>query len=83
MAVELPHSRKQELEADYRGLIYMAKAGYNPEAAVAFWERFAGYIKQAGGGSTPWFLRTHPLDDMRIKELQAKMPEAKAAFQPR
>ena len=83
VAVELPHSRDQELEADYRGLIYMARAGYNPEASVAFWERFSGYIKQAGGGSTPWFLRTHPLDDERIKQLQAKMPEAKAAFQAR
>src|SRR5437667_5972997 len=38
---ELPHSRKQESEADHIGLLYMARAGYNPEAAVGFWERFA------------------------------------------
>ena len=60
-------SRTQESEADWRGLIYMAKAGYDPEAAVAFWERFAAFNKQAGGGGTPWFLRTHPLDETRIK----------------
>lgn len=80
---ELPHSRKQETEADTQGLMYMAKAGYDPEAAVAFWERFAVYIKAAGGGSTPWFLRTHPLDAERIANLKAKMPEAKALYQPR
>ena len=82
VAVGLPHSRKQESEADYRGLIYMAKAGYDPEAAVAFWERFAAINKQAGGGETPWFLRTHPLDQDRIQNLKKRMPEAKAQFQP-
>jgi predicted Zn-dependent protease len=78
----LPHSRTQETEADWRGLIYMAKAGYDPEAAVAFWERFAAFNKQAGGGGTLWFLRTHPLDETRIKELKRRMPEAKGQFQP-
>ena len=82
LVVALPHSRAQESEADWRGLIYMAKAGYEPEASVAFWERFSAYNKQAGGGSTPWFLRTHPLDETRIKQLKARMPDAKAQFQP-
>jgi predicted Zn-dependent protease len=81
LGVALPHSRTQESEADWRGLIYMAKAGYDPEASVAFWERFAAFNKQAGGGGTPWFLRTHPLDETRIKELKRRMPEAKAQFQ--
>src|SRR5207247_3905195 len=62
VGVELPHSRFQESEADHRGLVYMARAGYNPEAAVAFWERFAAYSKKAGAGGTPLFLRTHPDD---------------------
>jgi predicted Zn-dependent protease len=81
VGVALPHSRTQESEADWRGLIYMAKAGYDPEASVAFWERFAAFNKQAGGGGTPWFLRTHPLDETRIKELKRRMSEAKAQFQ--
>jgi predicted Zn-dependent protease len=80
--VGLPHSRAQESEADWRGLIYMARAGYDPEASVAFWERFSAFNKQAGGGSTPWFLRTHPLDETRIKQLKERMAEAKAQFQP-
>ncbi len=78
VGLELPHSRAQESEADHQGLRYMAKAGYDPEAAVAFWERFAAYIKQAGGNSTPSFLRTHPLDDVRIQQLKSWLPEVKA-----
>jgi predicted Zn-dependent protease len=82
LGVALPHSRTQESEADWRGLIYMAKAGYDPEASVAFWERFAAFNKQAGGSGTPWFLRTHPLDETRIRNLKQRMAEAKAQFQP-
>src|SRR5690242_9767858 len=37
----LPHSRAQESEADRVGLRYMARAGYDPSAALGFWERFA------------------------------------------
>lgn len=73
----LPHSRKQESEADKIGLFYMARAGYNPEAAVGFWQRFAAAGK---GSSTPWFLRTHPVDTDRIAQLQQLMPEAKAQY---
>ena len=77
--VLLPHSRAQESEADHRGLIYMAKAGYDPAAAVAFWERFSAYINQAGGNNTPVFLRTHPLDETRIANLKKWQAEAAAA----
>lgn len=77
---ELPHSRAQESEADSIGLLYMARAGYNPEEAIRFWERFADVNRQSGGG-TPWFLRTHPLDDKRIADLKAALPKAMAEFQ--
>jgi predicted Zn-dependent protease len=77
---ELPHSRAQESEADRIGLRYMARAGYDPEEAVKFWQRFAEYSGKSGGGSTPWFLRTHPLDETRIKQLREWMPEAKAQY---
>lgn len=75
---ELPHSRDQESEADRIGLIYMAQAGYPPEAAVDFWRRFGDFNKQQGG-DTMWFLRTHPTDETRIKQIQQWIPEAKAA----
>jgi len=81
VGVELPHSRKQESEADQIGLRYMARAGYNPEAAVAFWQRFAAYSAQQGN-NTPAFLRTHPTDETRIRQLQEWLPAAKAEFKP-
>lgn len=77
VGVALPHSRMQESEADRIGLTYMAKAGYDPEQAVKFWERFAAFNQQQGGSEQMWFLRTHPLDEDRIKQLQQWIPEAK------
>ncbi len=77
----LPYSRLHESEADNMGLTYMARAGYDPEAAVGFWQRFAEFNKQGGGASTPTFLRTHPVDETRIRQLQALMPVAKAEYQ--
>ncbi len=79
VGVGLPHSRANESEADRIGLKYMARAGYNPEAAVAFWQRFAEYNRQAGA-NTPWFLRTHPLDETRVRQIQGWLPEAKAEY---
>lgn len=81
LGAALPHSRMQESEADHIGLLYMARAGYDPEAAVGFWQRFAEFNKQQGA-ATPWFLRTHPLDEKRVQQLQGWMPEAKAQFKP-
>ena len=78
--VELPFSRAQESEADRVGLRYMAQAGYNPEEAVRFWQRFSEAHK--GQSSQPEFLRTHPLDSRRIADLQKWMPEAKAQMKP-
>jgi predicted Zn-dependent protease len=81
VGVQLPFSRKQESEADYIGLLYMARAGYDPEEAVEFWRRFAAYNEKGGGGG-PWFLRTHPLDEDRIRQLQAWLPEARGQYRP-
>jgi predicted Zn-dependent protease len=74
---ELPHSRDQESEADRIGLRYMARAGYDPAAAVDFWQRFAAYNAAHGGSSTPGFLRTHPLDEVRIQQIRDWLPEAR------
>ena len=81
IAVELPHSRKQELEADHLGLIYMARAGYDPHEAVSFWQRFKEYNEKQGAGAPPAFLSTHPVDDKRIAQLQELMPTALAEYQ--
>lgn len=72
LALALPFSRKQESEADRIGLIYMAKAGYDPREAIPFWERMGA----AGRGSPPEFLSTHPGYRTRIKNIRKWMPEA-------
>jgi predicted Zn-dependent protease len=76
VGVALPHSRGQESEADQIGLLYMARAGYNPEEAIRFWERFKDYNRRTGRDEGLTFLRTHPVDDDRIKALQAQLPKA-------
>lgn len=80
LGVVLPHSRAQELEADRLGLIYMARAGYDPRQAVDFWRRFAAYQAQRGGGQPIEFLSTHPLDETRIRALEGFMPQALAEY---
>lgn len=67
----LPFSREMELEADGIGLIYMAKAGYDPREAVYFWDRFS---KQAGASIE--LLSTHPAGPTRIENLRRLMPQA-------
>lgn len=67
----LPYSRKQELEADELGLIFMAMAGYDPNQAASFWMRMSQQ-----GGSTPEFMSTHPSDNTRIQQIQKYLPEA-------
>jgi predicted Zn-dependent protease len=71
----LPHSRMQESEADHLGLIYMARAGYDPRQAVEFWKRFAAYNGRQGGRPIS-FLSTHPVDQTRITQLESELPGA-------
>jgi predicted Zn-dependent protease len=78
VAVILPWGRAQESEADQIGLILMAKAGYDPSAAVGFWERMAK-VKQGGG--PPEFLSTHPSDETRIAQIKKWLPEAMKYYQ--
>lgn len=76
----LPYSRLHEEEADRMGLIFMAKAGYDPRAAVGLWERMAGAGK--GKAKMPEFLSTHPSDQTRIREIQRHLPEALSHYRP-
>lgn len=73
LGILLPYSRKHELEADEIGLILMAKAGYDPRGAVAFWRRMNDAKK---GGGPPEFLSTHPSDEKRIQRLESLVPKA-------
>jgi predicted Zn-dependent protease len=76
----LPFSRKQESEADHLGLIFMAMAGYNPQEAVAFWERMAA--SSQGQAKPSAFMSTHPTDEKRIEDLKKLLPEATEYYHP-
>jgi predicted Zn-dependent protease len=73
VGVILPYGREHESEADRVGLKYMAKAGYDPREAVAFWQRFG---KATSGGAPPEFLSTHPASNRRASDLKKQLPVA-------
>lgn len=70
VALTLPHSREQEAEADRVGLELMARAGYNPRAALSLWRKMAA----DGGSRMPEFLSTHPAPSSRMQQIEGLMP---------
>ena len=70
--VMLPFSRYQESEADHLGLVFMAKAGYDPNEAVEVWKRMA---QMKEGQTPPEFLSTHPSDETRIRKIKETIPK--------
>ena len=75
---DLKYSRDNETEADRLGLIFAAMAGYDPQAAIPFWQRMAAL----GGNTKSELLSDHPSDEKRIAELQKRMPEALKYYTP-
>lgn len=67
----LAYSREHETEADAIGLRFAARAGYDPRAAISFWQKMAA--KKSGGGQLKW-LSTHPPSGERIARLQQIAP---------
>jgi len=76
LGIMLPHSRTQEYEADHIGLVLAAKAGYNPQAALRFWEKFS-----KNGKTPPEYLSTHPAPVHRISEIRALLPKVMPIYQ--
>jgi predicted Zn-dependent protease len=71
----LAFDRRKEKEADYIGLMYMARAGYNPEEAVRVLEALEAETGQ-DAASQAGFLSTHPSNPERILQLMDAMPKA-------
>lgn len=77
MNIYIPsYSRKNESQADYLGLIYMAKAGYDPRVAVEVWKR-AGKTK----GDRTSIYSTHPSSGERAAALEKHLPEAMTFYE--
>lgn len=72
----LPFSRKHESEADYIGLILVARACYDPREAPKLWERMGAQ----GGATPPEFQSTHPAPTTRVQNFKTWMPEAVAIY---
>jgi len=74
----LQFTRVDEREADYLGLEYMYKAGYDPNAFVSFFEKVAADEKKQPG-TIPKFFSTHPPTPDRIeasqKEIATVLPQ--------
>lgn len=71
LGISLPHTRGQESEADIIGLEYMAKAGFDPRAAVTLWQRM-----DASSDKKPAeFVSTHPSSETRIEALVSEWPK--------
>ncbi len=66
--------RAKEKEADYIGLMYMARAGYDPNAAISVMEALE--LETAKDPVQPGFLSTHPSHPERIIQLMDAMPKA-------
>jgi predicted Zn-dependent protease len=82
LAVSLPYARRQETDADLVGLELAARAGHDPRAAVAVWQKMSRHAQAAqgangakGGGQPPQFLSTHPSHENRIREIEAALPK--------
>jgi predicted Zn-dependent protease len=77
LLISLPFSREQEAEADEIGLLYMARAGYDPREAIRLWQNF----EALGVGTRIEFLSTHPSHGSRIERLERVMPRALAEYE--
>ncbi|OWW20362.1 M48 family metallopeptidase [Noviherbaspirillum denitrificans] len=72
----LKFSRGDETEADLVGLDIAARAGYDPRAGIALWQKMGMVSKNT---SLQW-LSTHPAGDARIAEMQKHMPSVMPLF---
>lgn len=73
------YSRHDEAEADRVGLMYMAKAGYDPRAALQIWKR--AYEKEGDEWPVLSLFSTHPSNKDRYQAIERQMPKALALYE--
>jgi predicted Zn-dependent protease len=78
---ELPHSRRDETEADRVGLELAARSGYDPHAAVSLWDKMSKLAGGGGGGGVQKFLSDHPPTADRIADMKANADKLTPVYQ--
>ncbi|MEJ2310079.1 MAG: M48 family metallopeptidase [Gammaproteobacteria bacterium] len=73
-----PYDRGMEYEADHVGMLLMAKAGYDPEAAIRLWSKAGSVMGSAGASEN--FLSTHPSHGNRMQRLRNTLPLARRYY---
>ncbi|WP_153161194.1 M48 family metalloprotease [Zoogloea sp. 1C4] len=64
------YTREHEQEADRIGFQLLVRAGFDPRAMAAFFERLQQNTRLVDAGTTPAWLRTHPLTAQRVAEAE-------------
>ena len=77
LMLTLPFSRSMEKEADVMGMELMARAAYNPNAAISLWKK----MQNLGERSKPEFFSTHPSDTSRLANLERELPKVMPLYQ--
>lgn len=73
-AIVKAYSRDMEYEADQVGMMIMARAGYDPHAAIIFWEHANEIFGDDQSDSS--FFSTHPNGPERVEALKEALPYA-------
>lgn len=75
-----PFSRHQERDADRGGLVLMAKAGYDPNAAISVWEKMNA-ANNSGNGLIAGLMSTHPTNNDRISDIRKQLPSVMPIYE--
>jgi predicted Zn-dependent protease len=78
LSMSLPYAREQESKADLIGLQSMAKAGFDPRAALSLWKSMSAAMR--GKAAPPEFLSDHPADDTRLDSIVKSITPALVTF---
>ena len=73
VVLQLPFQRGQETEADLEGIMYTARAGYNPAAAIDVWR---GMLEENDGDRPVTWLSTHPDPELRMGDIARNLSPA-------
>ncbi len=80
-ATQAAFDRGKELEADHIGMIYMAKAGYNPREAINLLQRLEEDMAAKGAKGPPAWFANHPDFPERQIKLLDLLPEAMEVYE--